>query len=165
MYPTGPRKVDHRILGFSGAAVACPADTTEDILATVAIPAELMGPNGIIILNTFWTVTNSANNKTLRARLGGIGGAFFWQQIFTTVVSIQDRRVLMNRGLQTSQLGIDPASANAQSTAAANFAGVINTAQDTTLVITGQKQTAGENLTLEGFICELYRPDSPQALI
>jgi len=35
----------------------------------------------------------------------------------------------------------------------------INTGVDTSIVLSGQKQTAGETLQLEYFTCEVYRPD------
>jgi len=98
MYPSGPQRLDHRLLLASGVAVACPADTTEDILATIPLPGEIMGPNGIIFLESFWSYTNSANNKTLRARLGGAAGTQFLNFVATTSATFRDRRMIVNRG-------------------------------------------------------------------
>lgn len=159
MYPTGPQRIDHRVLGASGVAVAGAADTNENILASIPIPGELMGLNGILMLETLWSYTNSVNNKTLRARLGGIGGTAFLAFVATTSATFRDRRIIMNRNSQAVQIGCDAASSFWGISTAAVQLGAINTAVDTTLVLTGQKATAGETLQLEYFNCELYRPD------
>src|SRR4051812_45306280 len=54
--PNGPQ-----VLGRSAAAVSCPADTSEDTLATVTVPANLMGVDGSLRVWTLWTVTSSTN--------------------------------------------------------------------------------------------------------
>jgi hypothetical protein len=70
------RRVDQQIiiLGASAVAVSGAADTNENILATITIPAGAMGLNGILRVYADYTVTNNANAKTLRVRLSGIGG-------------------------------------------------------------------------------------------
>jgi predicted amino acid dehydrogenase len=164
MYPTGPRKLDIRLLGSAGAAVACPVDTTEDILATIAIPAELMGLNGILAIESFWTATNNANVKTVRMRLGGIAGTQFMTIAMTSQANLRDRRMILNRASQAVQIGFDAASNLFGLGAGAAVVGAINTAVDQTLVLTGQKATAGDTLQLEYFTCELWRPDTLTSL-
>jgi hypothetical protein len=147
------------VLGASAVAVSCPADTTEDILATINIPAGAMGLNGILRIEWIISHTNSANNKTLRTRLGGIGGTVFASFVNTTTGGHRDNRQIANRGAANSQvcwsLGNTPfpgAVTNPTTT------GAIDTSVAQTLVITGQKATAGETLTLEDYLVELIIP-------
>lgn len=165
MFPTGPRKVDHRILGFVSAAVACPVDTTEDILATIPIPNGLMDLNGILIIESFWTATNNANVKTARMRLGGIAGTQFMTIAMTSQANLRDRRIIMNRGNAAIQIGFDAASNLFGLGAGAAVVGAINTGIDQTLVLTGQKATAGDTLQLEYCNVELFRPDILTSLL
>ena len=151
-----------RILGASAVAVSCPVDTTEDILATINIPAGAMGLNGILRVQHAWTVTNSANNKILRVRLGGIGGTQMASATLTTVATAFAVTHIANRGAANSQvsppnasstfLGFTAGSSSALQTAS------IDTSAATTLVLTGAKASAGETLTLESYLVELILP-------
>ena len=148
-----------RILGASAVAVSGAADTAENILGTVTIPAGAMGVNGILRVEALWTVTNSANNKTLRVRLGGIGGTQFIGNVVTTVATARALVSIANRGAANSQISMANSfntmwgsTTNAVTTAA------IDTSAATTIVITGQKASAGETLTLESYLVELILP-------
>lgn len=147
-----------RILGASAVAVSGGADTNENILATVTIPAGAMGLNGILRVHTMWTVTNSANNKILRVRFGGIGGTAYLGQTLTTSLTATDLRWIANRGAANSQIGPQSGLAQLGSSTSAHQTSAIDTAAATTLVITGQKASAGETLTLESYLVELILP-------
>lgn len=145
------------VLAQSSVAVTAPADTTEDTLATITIPAGAMGPNGRLRITTVWTITNSVNNKTLRIRLSGIGGTQFMNSIQTLVTTVRDQHEIQNRNSASSQLGWNAASSGGFGTSSnAVVTGAIDTSVQTTLVITGQKATSGEVLTLESYIVELF---------
>jgi hypothetical protein len=146
------------ILGASAVAVSGPADTNENILATINIPAGAMGINGILRVETLWTVTSSVNNKTLNARLGGIGGTAFLNIVLTTSVSFLGVKTIQNRGAANSQVAFTALSGNFGATSAAVTTASIDTSAATTLVITGQKASAGEDLTLERYSVELILP-------
>lgn len=151
-----------RILGASAVAVSGGADTNENILATITIPAGAMGLNGILRVWHSWTVTNSANNKILRVRLGGIGGTQMASATLTTSATAVCLTHIANRGAANSQisppnasstfLGLVAASSSALQTAS------IDTSAATTLVLTGAKASAGETLTLESYLVELILP-------
>lgn len=150
-----------RLLGVSGASATAAADTAENVLATVTIPAGVMGVNGALRVKTLWSFTNSANNKNLRARLGGISGTALLDATQTTTATYQDRREIHNRNSQSSQVAW-AASATAGgggASATAVLTASVDTSVATTLVITGQKASAGETLTLEAYAVELLRPD------
>lgn len=144
-----------QILAQSSVAATAPADTNENILATVTIPAGAMGANGRLRITTQWTVTNSGNNKTLRARLGGIGGTAYLSSTQTTVATVRDQREIGNRNSQASQVGALISGGGFGTTSNAAVTSTVDTSAETTVVITGQKATAGEALTLESYIVEM----------
>jgi hypothetical protein len=146
-----------RILGTSAVAVSGAADTNENILATITIPAGAMGPNGRLRIQTGWTVTNSANNKVLRVRFSGIGGTIFYGATVTTSASVEDVRSIHNRGVTNSQACFQGGASFGSSSSAYGTSSV-DTSVATTVVITGQKATAGETLTLESYLVELILP-------
>lgn len=146
------------ILGASGTAVSAGANTTENTLATVIIPAGAMGTNGILRVTTLWSYTNSANNKTKRVRLGGIGGTAFLELINTTQASTMNIKMIANRDVANSQVTFNNQSGGAGNTTGGVTTGSIDTTASQTLVITGQKASSGETLTLESYIVELIRP-------
>jgi len=42
-------------------------DATDQVLVSIPITGNIISPNGIILLQTFWTFTNSANTKNVKA--------------------------------------------------------------------------------------------------
>lgn len=142
----------------SAGIITCPADTNEDILASIAIPAGAMGLSGMLRLKAAFLFTNNANNKTIRARLGGIGGTILVSNTLTTQVFFNFDLNIWNRNAANSQGayynawqggGASAASSAGMTTAA------IDTSAATTLVITGQKANGADSLTLEAALAEL----------
>jgi hypothetical protein len=148
------------VLGVSGTAASAGANTAENILATVTIPGGLMGPNGQLWVYTLWNYTNSANNKTLRVRLGGAGGTQALAITQTTTTQVADLRIIQNAGAQNSQIFFDRGSVPhpGATSVGVNTTAAIDTSATTTLVITGQKATAGETLSLVSWSVQLIRP-------
>lgn len=145
-----------QVLGQSSVAVSCGADTTEDALATVTIPAGAMGANGRLRITTVWTMTNSANNKTMRVRLGGIAGTIYMTSTQTAQATLRDQREISNRNAQNSQVGaMSGTSGGFGLSTSAVVTSAVDTTADTTVVVTGQKASAGEALTLESYMVEL----------
>lgn len=151
----GVSVVQPYVLARSAVAVSCPADTTEDVLATVTIPAGAMGISGAVRVTTVWTITNSANAKTLRMRFGGTSGTAYLSTAATTSASFSDCHLISNRGSASSQVGSAQAIGLGGS-AAAVITSSVDTASATTIVISGQKASAGETLTLESYLVELF---------
>lgn len=149
------------ILAQSGLAVSCPADTNEDILASVTIPGGVMGANGILRVLTLWTFTSDAiNSKTLRVRFGGIGGTQYLNFAATSTVALQGICMIRNRNAENAQIGFAANNNNPFNTAisTANPTSAVDTTVNSTLVITGQKASAGNTLTLEAYTVELLVP-------
>lgn len=155
----GPGKRYGAVLANSAVAASCPADTTEDTLATVNLLPGIMGLNGLLRVKTWWTVTNSVNNKTMRVRFSGGAGTIAASYVVTTapslvmVTEIQNansataNQLMANFGLSSAGIGIN----NPQRPS-------IDTTAATSVVITGQKASAGETITLESYIVELILP-------
>lgn len=144
------------ILGASGASVSGAADTNENTLATIAIPAGIMGVNGILRVTTLWTVTNSVNNKILRTKLGSTD---YGAVTVTTSVGYREQRQIHNRNSASAQVAFVQANgATFGGAAGSNVTGTENTANALNLLLTGQKASGGETLTLESYLVELILP-------
>lgn len=151
------------ILARSAVAVSCGADTTEDVLATISVPAGALGLSGWIRLSAYYTLTNSANSKTFRTRFSGSAGTIVATDIVTTQALFRKSYWMANRGAANSQLwsssASDEAGTGGLGVKGGSFvmvASSVDTASVSTIVISGQKATAGEVLTLEGYLAEVF---------
>lgn len=140
------------VIARSGVAVSAPADSTEDILATIVVPP--MGINGALRITAEWSYTNNANNKTLRCRLGGIGGTQYFGSVQTTSLGLRMVTTIQNRGAANSQVGSGFGITDAGAISVNKNTSAIDTTAASSLVLTGQKATAGDTLTLESYIVE-----------
>lgn len=143
-------------LAGSAVAVTHTGNTNETALATIAIPAGAMGPNGQLRVWTNWTITNSGNTKTPRIRLGGISGDAFFSAGPTAIASFHDVRRICNRNSQSSQMS-SPAGLNGGigQSGGAIATGTQNTANALDLIISGQLANSGESIVLESYLVEL----------
>lgn len=156
----GPYTQTHKIIAASAVIATAPADTNENVLATVTLPAGIMGPNGIVRITTLWTVTNSANAKTLKVYFGGLGGTTYLSVGLTAVASYQPITMIRNRNSVSSQVGSpDAATASISSSTDGVTTSSINTASAVDIVITGTKASAGETISLESYLVELICAD------
>jgi uncharacterized protein YbjQ (UPF0145 family) len=143
-----------RVLAASGVLASHTGSTSETALATIAVPAGAMGANGILRVTSLWSYTNSANTKTLRMRLGGLAGTLFMEIAATTTAYYYSQRLIQNRNSQSSQIG-QQGGTGTFTTAANATTGTVDTSSAQDLVLTGQLASAGETITLEGYIIEL----------
>lgn len=134
----------------SGAVRAAPANTSETILQTITIPAGMLGPNGRMILELHTNQTNNANVKTIKVRLGGIGGTAFADVAVTSSTNGHLLVNIWNQNATNSQRGGVPAANSAPFGVygSASVTAAIDTTAAVDLVITGQKATAGDTLEL-----------------
>jgi hypothetical protein len=145
-----------RILARSAVAAAHTGDTSETTLATVTVPAGAMGANGRIRVTTLWSVTNSANNKTLRVRFGGAAGTAFTNATITTQATHRHQTEWSNRNSASSQAGGPAAGTGGFGSATgALVTAAQNTANAVDIVISGQLANSGETVTLESYLVEL----------
>lgn len=143
------------VLAQSAVAVALTgSDAAEHALATINIPAGLMGVNDAITVDAMWTVTNNANVKTARVRLGGIGGTSFHTLVLTSTLTGRTFVRFSNRGVANSQVAFAGSSGSGTSSAAMNT-GAVDTTASQDLVITAQDAGSLNQVTLEAYRVEL----------
>lgn len=147
----------HVLLARSAVAASVTGTLSETALATVTIKAGVMGTNGQLRITTLWSHTNSANTKTERVRLGGIGGTAFLEVNATTTDSGQLMTMIRNRNSASSQVGANSGSSGLGLLAGAIATASLDTAAAQDIAITGQLVTAAESITLESYSVELLR--------
>jgi hypothetical protein len=143
------------ILG-KGAGATGAADTNENTLATITVPANAMGANGGMRIKANFTVTSSANNKTLRIRFSGASGTQYVNDVRTAVSAVTYEIWIANLNNTSSQKSFDSSAVFPGTTAVINgTTSAVDTTAATTVVITGQKASAGETITLNWYSVEL----------
>ena len=142
------------ILAKSAVAVSGAADTNENTLATITIPANALGANGQIEAKFTVIWTASANNKTFRVRFSGAAGTILLSDVVTTGgANGRTYTVLMgNRNDASSQFCKAWTATGAQFTP---VTAAIDTTAETTVVLTAQKALGTEAVTVEMYSCLL----------
>jgi hypothetical protein len=134
-------------LGQSGTALSHTGNASEFTLASVSIPAGIMGANGHIEVETLWKRTNGAAPATIncRVRLGAGGTAYLASGISTAEVAARFNTVIANAGATNSQIGglsgglaTSGAGGGYGQTTVTLPTGAIDTTAATTVNITGQ---------------------------
>lgn len=140
-------------LARSAVAASLTGTVSETALATVTIPAGAMGLNGGLEVRTVWSVTNSANTKTCRVRLGGVSGTAHLSSSLTTSATLHDFRRIRNRGSAASQVCSTAATAASPvgNSGVAVTTSVIDTSVSQDVVISGQLGLGSETITLEAY--------------
>ena len=137
-----------------GAGATHVNSLSELALVTVTIPAGLLGLLGGLDAETVWTHVNSVNTKTMRVRLGGIGGTAFAAIAATTSATERITTKIRNTGAANAQVGAGSATANAAdftANAGAHVTGAVDTSAATSLVISAQNSAATETITLNTY--------------
>jgi hypothetical protein len=138
------------IIAHGSTQLAVGAVTVETVIATIPIPAGLIGPKGIVELDLIWSLTNNANAKTGRVRLGGLAGSSVGFLTLTSFASARSLHKFYNRNAEDSQVYFGGGSGVGTSGTALGTAAV-NTAVAQDLVITGTKANAADLLALEAY--------------
>ena len=161
----GPYTQTHTVLAASAATgMAVTGTTNETTLATVNIPAGLIGNNGILIITAYWTITTSGNNKTVRVRLGaagaGLSGTAYTAIVQTTNTAFKTQCQIVNRNSQSAQFGDGGNGSGGWAPAASTWVtSSVATSSASQLVLTGQCANSGDTITLESYLVELVRTD------
>ena len=128
----------------------------------VAIPANQLGPNGIIRVTCVWSYTNSANSKTLGVEYGatgaGTGGTVFQAVVIAAATSSAFRTQVQihNAGSVSSQKGYTTTNGGwTATTGTVPTTGAINTANASEIAICGTLANTGETITLESYCVEV----------
>lgn len=149
-----------KVLAISGAAasrssVNAAGDSTEQTLATIAVPANAMGANGAIRITTLWSCTGSANVKTVFSRWGG---GTLTNTALTNLQSLVIQRTLFNRNVTNAQIAWVANNGNSFTSVnavPATYTRDTTASQSITLTAAWAGATAAETITLEAYLVEL----------
>lgn len=140
----------------SGAAASVTGTLSKTDLATITIPAGLMGESGKLRIEAQWSFTNSANGKVLGVEFGG---QKFAETTRTTEGMFEGTARIRNRSA-TQQRG-PGATAGIAFTGAGGTGAISTFTVDTTvaqnITITGTLTNTGETITLESYSVELLK--------
>lgn len=144
-YPAVTKPVE--VLSSSAVAASCALTAVDEVLGSFTVRAGIIGVNSIIQIEPLWTFTNSANNKILKVRVGGVT---VYSATRTTSVKEAPLIVLANRNSLASQIqpydnAYVTAGADTPATYTINFASLV------TVDITGQRANSSDALKLEYF--------------
>lgn len=139
-------------IAVSAVAVPLTGTLIETTLATIALAAGAMGPNGIVRIWHLWSYTNSGNAKTPRIKFGGTA---IFAPAPTTQNSGQGVVLVRNRNAQYSQITGPAAYFGVGGIATAPITMAIDTSIAQNILFTGQLANVGDTLTLEGYQVEV----------
>ena len=133
------------------------ATTTETVLTTFTLNKKLASPKMTIVVNSVWSMNNSANLKTPRVRFGGIMGTEYVNPQIASNSSFQSECLIRFKNALNSQVGMSstqwPAySVGGGATVASSLDMSVN---DADIVLTGQLANAADNLTLRAYTVTL----------
>lgn len=140
------------ILGAGGGS-SVTGTTAETQLASVTIPANLLGTRGQIRIGSLWTCNSTAGTKTCRIRFSGSGGSLLINPVLSsTSVTLVDQRVVYAAGATNSQASTGSNTAFGVTLTSDTFS--VDTTAATTLYFSGQLNTTSDTLTLAGYTVE-----------
>ena len=134
------------------AAVVLTGTTLGTTLATITIPAGLIGANGKVKFYPLWSNTNNANIKTLRVVLNG---ATTYTAVSSNSVHNSGLLILRNFNSETAQRMSSGMVAGLGSTTGSIAATTIDTTTPVTVTVTGQLSNSYDTMTLEGLFLEI----------
>jgi len=134
------------------AAVALTGTTVETTLATITIPAGLIGISGKVKLYPLYSMTNNANNKVLRVKLNGSLAFYAATSNNSHSSALVIIRNIGSESVQKSSTGVVSGLGN---TGTALNTLAIDTSVATTITVTGQLTNSADTMTLEGLFMEI----------
>ena len=164
----GEHIAQHQILGVNRAGGASYAvdiggtgashtgTTGEVTLATVTLPAGIIGTNGLLRVTSFWTYTNvGGGTRTPRVKFGG--STIAGNANANTVLS-QSLLGLVNNKTAATQTatGLGSAAGIGASTAT-SLALTVDTTAAVTILLTGQLSNTADTIALDRYIIEVIK--------
>ena len=149
------KKVHPVKLYTTGSTTTAVTNTTaETQVASFTLPGGVMGLNGVLRLCPMFSQTNSANNKTLRIKLGA---ATAITQAFGGTGSASAYGILTIRNLnsQSSQKSTQGGILGVGTTSSAIGTSAADTSADITVSLTVQMGALAETVTLEHLFVEV----------
>ena len=138
---------------FSLSAPVVLKDTTSVVtLATITIPAGLMGANGKLKIYPLWATTNNVNVKILRLNIGGMLCSTMVSQSIPNNSGLLIIRNINSESVQKCSSGLVAGIGSSFGSIAST---TVDTSAATTITITGQLAVGMDTLTLEDLFVEL----------
>ena len=134
------------------APVSLNGSTSVVTLATITIPAGLLGANGKLKIYPLWATTNNANIKTLRAIFGGSTCSTMVSQSVPNNSGLLIIRNINSESVQKCSSGL---VAGIGSSAGSIASPTVDTSAATTITITGQLAVGTDTMTLEDLFVEV----------
>ena len=134
------------------APVSLTGSTSVVTLATITIPAGLLGANGKLKIYPLWATTNNANVKTLRANIGGVVCTTMTSQSVPNNSGLVIIRNINSEAVQKCSSGL---VAGIGSSTGSIASPTVDTSAATTITITGQLAVGTDTLTLEDLFIEV----------
>lgn len=136
-----------QILGKSSGKITAPADANLNTLATINIPANVLGTNGQVIIECEFTFTNNGNNKTMTVLLDGnsLSGVTDTNQTSSYV-----KAVVTNDNSATAQRTA-VTRIDGSTLAAGSGTQAVDTTVSKNITITCQKAVGGDSIILERY--------------
>lgn len=134
------------------APVVLTGSTSVVTLATITIPAGLMGANGKLKIYPLWATTNNANAKTLRLNIGGSLCSTMPSQSVPNNSGLLIIRNINSEAVQKCSSGL---VAGIGSSSGSIASPTVDTSAATTITITGQLAVGTDTLTLEDLFVEV----------
>lgn len=127
--------------------------TTIQTLGTIVVPANMMGPQGALLVTRHDTVNNTGGNKTLTL---AFGGTVFNAPVITTQLANAFRSVIRNRGVTNAQVGgPTPSAAGLGSSTTALVTSGTDTTVAQNVVLSGTLAAATDVLVMEAVLVEV----------
>ena len=134
------------------APVSLTGSTSVVTLATITIPAGLMGANGKLKIYPLWSTTNNANAKTLRLNIGGALCSTMTSQNVPNNSGLVIIRNINSESVQKCSSGL---AAGIGSSTGSIASPTVDTTAATTITLTGQLAVGTDTMTLEDLFVEV----------
>lgn len=153
---SGPQ-VTSGTIAQSNTAVSHTGDTTETTLASITIPAGIMGANDSLEVEMLWSWTGTGN-KVPRVRFGGTGGTAYFNPTVTSAGGGQAKVVIRANNSTSAQKGMLGSTFASYGSGTGTLpSSSVDTSSAVTLIISGSVVTTSESITLEGYSVKLVK--------
>lgn len=144
-------------IGF-GRVAAHTGTTAETALATVSVPAGVLGTTGGIRVTVIASANNDASAKTLRVRFGGLAGTAYMTATLTNNAIHKSQVEIWNDGSAAAQVG-GPADASfGHASTSAGVTSSVNTASAADVVVSAELADAADNIRVLSYLVEVLVP-------
>lgn len=141
-----------------GAAIAHTGTADETTKISKLVPGGLMGINGRIEYDLYYSWPDTANDKTVKVKLGGT--TFVTRLTTGTQTTGRINGFIANRGEEDSQVGCHlQATGGFGESATAVVTASVDTEEDAFFTVTCQLETDSETLTIQAYSIKVYRSD------